>query len=346
MLKWNNVFVYTGDDFFSHKHFKDQTENLNVVLFDADSDIKTIEKTLFSFNIFSNNIAVKILSPNAEILKLILENISNLSIKKLGIFLLFDSLDLRMSFSKKAKEEKRIFNFNSLAASDNIGLKNLLKDIPLTKEALTYILNNAPTKTIKIKETKKDLIIFDLYLLQNELNKLTSAFQRPITEEDLSHSQFENDLNIFQFIGDCFKDDIEKILNGLQKLNSSHGHQATLMILLSQLNFLFYIGECKEKKILENQFDNLFYNKEFLNKYYDQNYIEIKNIKPTPVNPIRIKIALNEYNLDLQKISTMYLSVVNSIIDLRSNINEDIVFPRLAYSLGNKIYIKSLYNGC
>lgn len=346
MNKWDNIFVYTGDDFLSNMHFRSLVNSKDLIIFDNDADLNTIHKSLFQFNIFSNQRVFKIINPKAEILKLINDNVENIS-NIIGIFAINDSLDMRSSFSKNCQKYKRIVNIQPILVNDQNNLKKFLGNIQMTNEAFQFLLNNCPTETIKIKENnvKKDAIVYNLYLLTNEINKLTSAFDRPLTLEDFNDCNFSNDDNIFDFINDCFQQDSKKILQGLDNLNKSHGHQATLMILLSQLNFYFSIAEIKEKNLNIQEIDKLIKLEDFINKYFDNGYTEIKNINIPAPNPIRAKIAYNNFKNNTEEITNMYLSTVNSIIDLRNNVKENIVFPRLALALSDKVYIKSLTNG-
>jgi DNA polymerase III delta subunit len=347
MNKWDNVFVYTGDEFLSNMHFRSLVNSKDLIFFDNDADLKTIHKSLFTFNIFSEQRAYKIINPKAEILKIINDNIESLSTENLGIFAINDSLDLRSSFSKNCQKNKRIINIQPILVNDQNNLKKFLSNVNMTNEAFQFLLQNCPTETIKIKDNniKKDAIVYNLYLLTNEINKLTSAFDRPLVLEDFNDCNFSNDENIFEFINDCFLGHATNILEGLDILNKSHGHQATLMILLSQLNFYFSISELKEKNLNIQEIDKLIKLEDFINKYFDKDYTEIKNINIPAPNPIRAKIAYHGFKNNTEELTNMYLSVVNSIIDLRNNVKENIVFPRLALALSNKVYIKSLTNG-
>lgn len=347
MNKWDNVFVYTGDEFLSNMHFRSLVNLKDLIFFDNDADLKTIYKSLFTFNIFSEQRAYKIINPKAEILKIINDNIESLSTENLGIFAINDSLDLRSSFSKNCQKNKRIINIQPILVNDQNNLKKFLSNVNMTNEAFQFLLQNCPTETIKIKDNnvKKDVIVYNLYLLTNEINKLTSAFDRPLVLEDFNDCNFSNDENIFEFINDCFLGHATNILEGLDILNKSHGHQATLMILLSQLNFYFSISELKEKNLNIQEIDKLIKLEDFINKYFDKDYTEIKNINIPAPNPIRAKIAYHGFKNNTEELTNMYLSVVNSIIDLRNNVKENIVFPRLALALSNKVYIKSLTNG-
>lgn len=347
MNKWDNVFVYTGDEFLSNMHFRSLVNLKDLIFFDNDADLKTIHKSLFTFNIFSEQRAYKIINPKAEILKIINDNIESLSTENLGIFAINDSLDLRSSFSKNCQKNKRIINIQPILVNDQNNLKKFLSNVNMTNEAFQFLLQNCPTETIKIKDNnvKKDVIVYNLYLLTNEINKLTSAFDRPLVLEDFNDCNFSNDENIFEFINDCFLGHATNILEGLDILNKSHGHQATLMILLSQLNFYFSISELKEKNLNIQEIDKLIKLEDFINKYFDKDYTEIKNINIPAPNPIRAKIAYHGFKNNTEELTNMYLSVVNSIIDLRNNVKENIVFPRLALALSNKVYIKSLTNG-
>jgi len=187
-----------------------------------------------------------------------------------------------------------------------------------------------------------------LPLLFNELNKLTFLENKLIKLSDIQRlDSFNQDINIFDFIKNCLGNNPSLILSGLLSLNQSHGHQSVLMIFLYQLFFLLNVAEFKDRGIYNESLilDELSL-KNYLNKYLDEDYACIgKDIPIKNINPVRLRISMNELKCDSKSISIKIESILNAVIDLRNNLSESIVFPYLALCLANNKKYKAIpYN--
>jgi DNA polymerase III delta subunit len=209
---------------------------------------------------------------------------------------------------------------------------------------------NSPTVNIKVKvgTSKKDVLVYDLPIIINELNKLIDLDCKKITVDDLQKLDFySSEKDIFAFIEKCMTDNTEGILKGLYALNESHGHQAVLMIFLSQLFFYLDVAGLLEQKIYDNKtiIEEISL-QPYIKKYLDDNYEEIvKEIPIKSVNPVRLDITKQQLKVNSEQISNKINSVLSAIIDLRNSLSEKIVFPYLAFCLSkDRLYSPMSYN--
>jgi DNA polymerase III delta subunit len=216
--------------------------------------------------------------------------------------------------------------------------------------AQEWLNENSPTVNIKVKvgTSKKDVLVYDLPIIINELNKLIDLDCKKITVDDLQKLDFySSEKDIFAFIEKCMTDNTEGILKGLYALNESHGHQAVLMIFLSQLFFYLDVAGLLEQKIYDNKtiLEEISL-QPYIKKYLDDNYQEIvKEIPIKSVNPVRLDITKQQLNTGSEEISNKINSTLSAIIDLRNSMSERIVFPYLALCLSkNKLYQPMSYN--
>jgi DNA polymerase III delta subunit len=354
---WQKVYVYTGDDFISRIYvlFDDCIEEK----FDTTTSIPKLKNTLQGINLFNTKRVVKLYNPNAEQLKTINDilNGSKLTIDGLQIYCCNDTLDGRSGFASKAKSFNRIMYYSHIEVNKyNSRFQNFINDwllgnkIKLDYAAQEWLTENAPTLNIKVKAgtSKKDVLVYDLPIIINELNKLIDLDCKEITADDLKKLEFySSEKDIFAFIEKCMSNDTEGILKGLNALNESHGHQAVLMIFLSQLFFYLNVAGLLEQKIYDNKtiLEEISL-QPYIKKYLDDNYEEIvKEIPIKSVNPIRLDITKQQLNTGSEEISNKINSTLSAIIDLRNSMSEKIVFPYLALCLSkNKLYKPMSYN--
>ena len=351
---WNKVYIYTGDEYISRIfNFPDCI----IERLDTNTSVSKIINLLQSVNIFENKRCVKIYNPNAAQLKAIFDIIINsrINIDYLQIFCCNDSLDGRSAIASKAKAAGRIFHYGSIEFSNTYSLARFINDwlsthkIGISDKALSYLFTNSPTSIVKIKSgtTKKEVIVYDLPLLINELSKLIYLDIEEITEDHVKSFQFEDhNKNIFDFFDLCLYGQAEKILDGLISLNESHGHQMILMVYLSQLFFYLKIAEFKENKITNDVMLKDLSLEPYLKKYLTEDLKEIQQDIPLKqINPIRLQIAYNQLKLTSKEISTQLQSTLNAVVDLRNNLSIDIVFPYYSLCLSHKkLYKVMTYN--
>jgi DNA polymerase III delta subunit len=216
--------------------------------------------------------------------------------------------------------------------------------------AQEWLNENSPTVNIKVKvgTSKKDVLVYDLPIIINELNKLIDLDCKKITVDDLHKLDFySSEKDIFAFIEKCMTDNTEGILKGLYALNESHGHQAVLMIFLSQLFFYLDVAGLLEQKIYDNKtiLEEISL-QPYIKKCLDDNYEEIvKEIPIKSINPVRLDITKQQLKVNSEQISNKINSVLSAIIDLRNSLSEKIVFPYLALCLSkDRLYSPMSYN--
>lgn len=354
---WQKVHVYTGDDFISRICIL--FDNCIEEKFDTTTSIAKLQNTLQGINLFSIKRVVKIYNPNAEQLKTINEilNSSKITIDGLQVYCCNDTLDGRSGFASKAKSFNRIIHYSHIEVSKyNSKFQDFINDwllgnkIQIDSTAQLWLNENSPTVNIKVKAgtSKKDVLVYDLPTIINEMNKLVDLDCKKITVEDLKKLDFySSEKDIFAFIEKCMTNNTEAILKGLYALNDSHGHQAVLMIFLSQLFFYLNVASLIEQKIYDNKtiIEEISL-QPYIKKYLDDNYEEIlKEIPIKSINPIRLDITKQQLNKDSKNISMKINSVLAAIIDLRNNLSERIVFPYLALCLSkDRLYAPMSYN--
>ena len=354
---WQKVYVYTGDDFISRIYvlFDDCIEEK----FDTTTSIPKLQNTLQGINLFNTKRVVKLYNPNAEQLKIINDilNGSKLTVDGLQVYCCNDTLDGRSGFASKAKSFNRIMHYSHIEVNKyNSRFQNFINDwlvgnkTQLDYAAQEWLTESAPTINIKVKvgASKKDVLVYDLPVIINEINKLIDLDCKEITVDDLKKLDFySSEKDIFAFIEKCMSNDTEGILKGLNALNESHGHQAVLMIFLSQLLFYLNVAGLLEQKVYDNKtiLEEISL-QPYIKKYLDVNYEEIvKEIPIKSVNPIRLDITKQQLNTGSEEISNKINSVLSAIIDLRNSMSEKIVFPYLALCLSkNKLYQPMSYN--
>ena len=354
---WQKVYVYTGDDFISRIYvlFDDCIEEK----FDTTTSIAKLQNTLQGINLFGSKRVVKLYNPNAEQLKTINDilNSSKLTIDGLQVYCCNDTLDGRSGFSSKAKSFNRIMHYGHIEVNKySSRFQNFINDwllgnkVQIDYAAQEWLNENAPTVNIKVKvgTSKKDVLVYDLPIIINELNKLIDLDCKKIIVDDLKKLDFHSsEKDIFAFIEKCMTDNTEGILKGLYALNESHGHQAVLMIFLSQLFFYLDVAGLLEQKIYDNKtiLEEISL-QPYIKKYLDNNYEEIvKEIPIKSINPVRLDITKQQLKVNSEDISIKINSVLAAIIDLRNNLSEKIVFPYLALCLSKtRLYAPMSYN--
>jgi DNA polymerase III delta subunit len=354
---WQKVYVYTGDDYISRIYIL--FDGCIEEKFDSTTSIAKIQNTLQGINLYGSKRVVKLYNPNYEQLKTINDilNSSKMTIDGLQVYCCNDSLDGRSGFASKAKSFNRIFHYGQIEVSKySSKFQNFINDwlssnkAQIQYDALNWLIDNAPTVNIKVKvgASKKDVLVYDLPLITNEIKKLIDIDCLNISIEDLKQLDFySQEKDIFAFIESCMSSDTNAILKGLYALNESHGHQAVLMIFLSQLFFYLNVSGLLEEKKYDNKIliDEISLHP-YVKKYLDTDYKEIsQEINLKSINPVRLDISKQQLKANSAEISVKINSVLSAVIDLRNNLSERIVFPYLAICISsNKIYTPMSYN--
>lgn len=294
-----------------------------------------VEKIINNYSVFFDNKNIYIHT-----------NISNENIKFISEksketkhILLFedDSFDGRLSLVSKAKKNDLIFDCSYPLLGDDNKLRRLVNNFlflhnsNIDSQAINFLINICPLYRIKSKQanSKKEIICYDIDLLFKELEKILS-YRDKIFVSDLQDSVFNEEVDIFTFINNLLERNLEYCLEKINILINSMGEQGFLLVLLSQLQFLFVLYDCKEKNIIQpDKVQEIVECKDLLGKYLNEDYIvpeyTIKN-----QNPVRIKIELSKPNaMSSKQILTIIKNVVDTIVDLRTSGNASTSIPLL-----------------
>jgi DNA polymerase III delta subunit len=360
---WDKVWVISGEPCMARLSLNSLIEENGIKKtkrFYKDSDIKFLRSSLTTFSMIKD-LAIIVYDPNAEMLRICQEAVENncVAVKMLIVATIGDSLDGRASFAVKAKKNSRIMDFSYIEAKDTIMLGRHIKnweqgsEVTINPQALKWIYSNAPITIAKVKGEggKKDAEVYDLGLLEAELDKITYLCNYEGRNMELSDVQTYCDFNqvadVWDFIRLALNGDYKQSRNLLDKLLDQQGLNSALWLLYSQLCFLIqlkhFVNEYGDS--VDGLVNKMTY-KQYLGKYYDDNWQECEPVNEPTVNFWRIKMAVqSSNNWTVENLVTQYNAVTNAILDMRASGSEDIVIPYLLLSLSGKAnYSVPLYN--
>lgn len=315
--------IYVGSKNFILDNIKSEFPRNEII------QIFDIEKQIKNFNIFFDNDKIFLfIEPDNDEIKLI-DNFINKNIGQSFLYFENESYDGRVSLIQKIKKNNSILNFSYPIGGDFLSFKrhliNYLKkhNLKISSDCIEWLKTNCPIYRCKSKITKKEELYYDLDLLFNEINKISTESD----ELEIHHfdtSIFKTDDDIFIFIDKILSGDLNHCLNIYEKLKQSMGEQGVLMITLYQIIFLINLVGSKNKS--QFNIDNLISKvelRDLLGKYLDDNWNETKfTLKPQ--NPMRVKIALSKYNIELKKLTDILEILVDTILNLRNNTDTSI----------------------
>ena len=215
------------------------------------------------------------------------ENLKLLDTSSGNHFIFFDddSFDGRISIIQKIKK------------------KGLIK---IEHDCWLWINTNCPMIKIKSKVSgsKKEKLCYDIDILINEINKITSIKDN-LVKSDLENNSYNAETDIFKFIELMLSNKISDCINKLGSLLNSIGDQGLLLIILSQLNFLIKVSYCKENRIDINKASEILELKDILGKYLSDQWtcIEAPNLNE---NVIRIQIEYSKHTPSTKKLFKVY----------------------------------------
>lgn len=226
-----------------------------------------------------------------------------------------DSFDGRTSLIQKLKKTNQIFDFSLPVYGDRSKLNTFLKKYNLSNNFVFWIYDNCPTVRVKSKATgRKDIICYDIDLLEQEIIKILSIKQT-LTAEDFDNSEFRNDLDIFQFINDLVDKKLDNVFENYNKLLDHMGEQGLLLVMISQIYFMLRISDVKAHRSA-NYLDRLDM-KDILGEYYSEDWNNI-NISYQPTNPIRFKLEFDRLSSSFEQLNAILDVLLEALIDMRS----------------------------
>lgn len=316
-----NSYIFIGSKSKTKQYLLDNHQGYQIVsVANLESQIKNYSKFFDLDKIFLVD------NPSNEEIKLI----QALNNSQYSLFFDDESFDGRNGFIAKIKKENRILDFSYPIYGDHQHLQKYIDKeikhlkINLDYDCFSWIIQNCPTMRIKSKVagSKKEKIVYDVDLMMQEIIKLSSLTDKLVLS-DFKDSFYEPDVDIFEFINNIIKSNLENALSISDKLVSSIGEQGVLMILLSQLYFLLVVSHCKENKIFDaNKIVEKLECKDLLGRYLGEEWQTLEYSVKTQ-NPIRVRIEMNEKTPSVLRLSNMILNVVDTIKDLRNNGSKD-----------------------
>jgi len=237
-----------------------------------------------------------------------------------------DSFDGRTSLIQKLKKANQIFDFSLPVYGDKSKLNTYLKKYNLPYDVISWIQINCPTVRIKSKSTgRKDIICYDIDLLEQEIVKIKSVKSEVIVD-DFIDSEFKSDSDIFQFINDLVDRRLDNVFANYNKLLDHMGEQGLLLVMISQIYFMLRISDVKDHKNI-HYIDRIDM-RDILGKYYSEDWCDV-SYSYQPTNPIRFKLEFDRLSSSFDYLNNILNLLLEALIDMRSGGSKHHCLPLL-----------------
>ena len=237
-----------------------------------------------------------------------------------------DSFDGRTSLIQKLKKANQIFDFSLPVYGDKSKLNTYLKKYNLPYDVISWIQFNCPTVRIKSKSTgRKDIICYDIDLLEQEIVKIKSVKSEVIVD-DFIDSEFKSDSDIFQFINDLVDRRLDNVFANYNKLLDHMGEQGLLLVMISQIYFMLRISDVKDHKNI-HYIDRIDM-RDILGKYYSEDWCDV-SYSYQPTNPIRFKLEFDRLSSSFDYLNNILNLLLEALIDMRSGGSKHHCLPLL-----------------
>lgn len=237
-----------------------------------------------------------------------------------------DSFDGRTSLIQKLKKANQIFDFSLPVYGDKSKLNTYLKKYNLPYDVISWIQINCPTVRIKSKSTgRKDIICYDIDLLEQEIVKIKSVKSEVIVD-DFIDSEFKSDSDIFQFINDLVDRRLDNVFANYNKLLDHMGEQGLLLVMISQIYFMLRISDVKNHKNI-HYIDRIDM-RDILGKYYSEDWCDV-SYSYQPTNPIRFKLEFDRLSSSFDYLNNILNLLLEALIDMRSGGSKHHCLPLL-----------------
>lgn len=359
---WESVYVISGEPQLCKMALSELLETLGnpgVKRYQKDDKIENLTSSFNSFSFNSIPDAIIITNPKAEMLKVCQKAVEDgpFKVSALIVYNPGDSLDGRLSFVSAANKNKCIYHYDFLESSNQSSILKYIKDwesgtgVFMTDEARRWLASNAPTTIGKVKTQngKKDVEVFDLEFLENELDKpyiMRVDTSEKITLCDIQEfCTFEQNHDVWKFISSSIDGKITEAYHEIEQMLESQDVKTAIALLMSQLKFLIGLKSLGDKYLsTSNEYEiaaNISISK-YLNRYLLMDWQDLEQTFEAPaVNPWRVKKAcesLPKWSMD--KLCKQYAAAAYAYKDLRFGVPEDILLPYLMMALDGKIEYK------
>lgn len=364
---WDKVYVISGDTQLCKMALGEVIEKLpnsSIKRYRSDDKIEHIGASFKSFSFNMTPDAIVVYNPKAEILKACHHAVDNgpFNVSALIIYNPGDYLDGRLAFVASAAKNKRIYHYDVLESTNQRLLLKYIQDwesgtgVSLTDNARNWLVKNAPTTTGKIKQQtgKKDVEIFNLELLENELDKpyiLRVDTGEKITEADLKElCNFEQTHDVWGFISASIDGRVNDAYYEIERMLESQDIKSAIALLMSQLKFLIGLKSLGDNYLMghsEHDVAAQLSLSKYLNHYLLKDWSNPDvNFDAPVINPWRVKKACESTSRwTLEQLCKQYTAAVYAYKDLRFGVPEDILLPYLMMALSGKIEYREPITG-
>jgi hypothetical protein len=179
---------------------------------------------------------------------------------------------------------------------------------------------------MKSKSTgRKDIICYDIDLLEQEIIKIKSVKSEVIVD-DFIDSEFKSDSDIFQFINDLVDRRLDNVFANYNKLLDHMGEQGLLLVMISQIYFMLRISDVKDHKNI-HYIDRIDM-RDILGKYYSEDWCDV-SYSYQPTNPIRFKLEFDRLSSSFDYLNNILNLLLEALIDMRSGGSKHHCLPLL-----------------
>lgn len=359
---WANVYIISGEPQLCKMALSELLETLGnpgVKRYQKGDKVDNLQSSFSSFSFNEVPDAIIVTNPNAEMLKVCQKAVDSgpFKVSALIVYNPGDSLDGRLSFVSAANKNKRIYHYDFLESTNKSSILKYVKDwesgtgVFMTDEARQWLVNNAPTTTGKVKTQtgKKDVEVFDLELLENELDKpyiIRVDTNEKITIDDIQElCTFEQNHDVWKFISASIDGRVKEAYLEIERMLESQDIKSAIALLMSQLKFLIGLKSLGDKYLATaSEYDiaaNISLSK-YLNKYLLADWQDLEQtFEPPAINPWRVKKACESTpKWSMEQLCRQYTASVYAYKDLRFGVPEDILLPYLMMALAGKIEYK------
>lgn len=359
---WANVYIISGEPQLCKMALSELLVTLGnpgVKRYQKGDKVENLQSSFSSFSFNEVPDAIIVTNPNAEMLKVCHKAVDSgpFKVSALIVYNPGDSLDGRLSFVSTANKNKRIYHYDFFESTNKSLILKYVKDwesgtgVFMTDEARQWLVNNAPTTTGKVKTQtgKKDVEVFDLELLENELDKpyiIRVDTNEKITIDDIQElCTFEQNHDVWKFISASIDGRVKEAYLEIERMLESQDIRSAIALLMSQLKFLIGLKSLGDKYLATaSEYDiaaNISLSK-YLNKYLLTDWQDLEQtFEPPAINPWRVKKACESTpKWSMEQLCRQYTASVYAYKDLRFGVPEDILLPYLMMALAGKIEYK------
>jgi len=342
---WQKVSVIAGEPLLARLSLNSILNKAQIIKRFYKGEIDVNFNALLTVNSI-RKFTIVLHDPTADILRECLNVIESgkLNAHALVIMISGDNIDGRISFYSKAKKNNRIINYPYIENIDRQKFLQFLSgwevdnNIKISNESKKWLLDNAPTISVKIKSANKNIDTYNLDVLNSELNKLFSITDKEIQLIDIKEfCVFEQTSDLWAFISAIITCNYELAFYMFDSIVDENGFNSLLWLLNSQIAFLIQIKDLLNRGIADpTQIQSQLNYNRYLNKYTGNDWNKLDTKEEPTINPWRIRKGietLKHPNCSLSRLVNQQTNISNIITDFRFGFSEDILHSYLVLSL-------------